>query len=166
MTRRILLALGAIAILAACSSDPAGPNMPSVLDGLIESVARDTLGNPPPAPPTPTPTGSGEIHGTVLGQSEPGGVIDTLETAPRIVGATITVYPVLDDSPLELDDPVATVTTGADGKFETPALDAGEYVITVEPPASQAATYHGQWIRGFIHGTSFEHPWWVVLAER
>lgn len=163
MIRPSALLLVFATALAACSSDPAGPIPPSVLDGLQQSVAHDSVGGTPPTPQNPT--GSGEIHGTVLLPSNGGGG-DTLATAPRVVGATITAYPVLNSSSLELGPAAASTVTGADGMFTLPTLAAGEYVITVEPPAALASTHYGTWIRGNIHPDSGYFPWWVVLAAR
>jgi hypothetical protein len=164
MTRRLLAAVATIAFVAACSSDPAGPSTPMVLDGLVESAALDTLGNAPPTPQNPA--GPGTITGTVLAPSEPGAGNDSLQTAPRIVGAVVTAYPVTGSDPLELGPEAASILTGADGKFVLPTLPAGDYVVTIEPPTAQAATYHGQWLRGMIHADSGDHHWWLVLAER
>ncbi len=154
-----------LATLAACSSDPSGPNGPAVLDGLVEAVAMDSTGTPPP-PPTDPSTGTGQVRGTVLAPSEPGAGNDSLQTAPRIAGATLTAYPVLTSNPLTLGVEVAMVVTDAAGHFELPTLPTGDYVVTVEPPAASASVYYGQWIHGQIHPQSIDHPWWLVLAKR
>lgn len=157
-----LLALAATAVLAvACGSDE--PILPddSPLAGLLERDPLDSVGTPPPAG-NPTP---GTITGTVLGESEPGAGNDSLETAPRINGAVLVVYPVIGgtEADPDLDDPVATVTTGADGTFTFPELPAGVYVVTVTPPVGSG--YTGVWIRGQIDSASGDHPWWVVLDK-
>ena len=163
MPRRFFTTLVMVSMVAACSSDTTGPGTPSPIDGLQQPVARDSTGNPPPAPPLPT--GDGQIRGTVVGQSSGGG--DTLATAPRLAGATITAYPLTSTNPQDILGPsVATVATGNDGKFTLPALPAGQYVITVEPATAQEATYHGQWIRATIYAQSGDHPWWVVLSKK
>lgn len=157
-----IASLVALAVtLAACSGNPTGSD-PSPLLGLVQAMARDSTGSPPPIPQQPT--GTGTIRGTVLAPSTGGG--DTLATAPRIVGAMVKVYPVVGQTPLELGAVAASVVTGADGRFQTPTLPAGEYVVTIEPPASSAAIYYGQYIRGMIYAQSGDSQWWVVLAKR
>ena len=148
--------------VVACSDTPTGSNLPSALSGLSEASIHDSTGTTPPAPGN----GSGQVHGTVLAPSVPGSGNDSLETAPRIAGAIIKAYPVTSSNPLTLADPVASVTTDAEGRFELPELPGGEYVVTVEPPAQAAQTYHGQWLRGPIGTNSGDYPWWVVLAKR
>jgi hypothetical protein len=58
----------------------------------------------------------------------------------------------------------ATVTTGADGKFELPTLAGGTYVVTFNPPAS--SIYGGVWVTAATSATSNDWPWWVILWKK
>jgi hypothetical protein len=147
----------------ACSDDPVSTDT-SPLDGLTQRAGADSLGNPVPGEPTaPAP---GIFRGTVLGPAQPGEGVDTLETAPRVADVVVTAYPVTGGSApdYELGDAVATVNTGADGKFTLPELAGGLYVVTFEPPAS--SPYNGVWVTAYTSAQSGDHPWWVVLSEQ
>lgn len=163
-----LLALGILAFAAACSGrdNLIQPPVLSPLAGLNESTARDSAGTTPP-PPVGTTT-PGDVTGTVLGPSEPGAGNDSLATAPRVAGAEITVYPVIDSNlpvyPPQVGPPIATTITGADGKFSLPGLPGGPVAVTVEPPSG--SPYAGMWISTVIHSGSGEYPWWVVLPRK
>ena len=150
--------------LAACSdSNSTGPTR-SPLSGLTVSAQKDSTGAPPPAPPVnPTP---GFFRGTVLGPSLPGAGNDSLTTAPRISGVVITAYPVTSSTtnPPTVGPALASVTTGADGKFQLPTISGGEYVVTFTPPAG--SPYGGVWVTATAHNTSGEFPWWVVLWKK
>ena len=60
--------------------------------------------------------------------------------------------------------PVATVITGADGRFVLPTLPAGHYAVTVTPPVN--SPYGGVWATAPAHAESHTHPWWVVLWKK
>jgi hypothetical protein len=152
--------------LAACSGRDhlIQPPVLSPLAGLSESPPRDSTGSVPPTPGgTTTP---GDISGTVLGPSPVGAGGDTLATAPRVVGAEVTVYPMLQEgSPHpEVGPAIATTTTDANGRFAFTALPGGPVVVTVEPPAS--GPYAGTWSTSVIHAGSGDHPWWMVLPTK
>jgi hypothetical protein len=146
----------ALVVLASACSDSSGPQQ-SPLDGLNHFAGTDSAGTPPPPPPSGTLT-PGYFQGTVIGPSAPGAGGDSLATAPRVAGVVVSAY-------LELEsDPVARVTTGADGHFSLPALPGGSYVVTVAPPLESG--YGGVWATAPIHEASHLHPWWVVLWKR
>jgi hypothetical protein len=160
----ILAVALAAAALVACSDNPTEPGN-SPLAGLSQRDGADSTGNPLPQPPTtPTP---GSFHGTVLGPSDPGAGNDSLATAPRVSGVVVTAYPVTGGTvgAPTLGPAEATVTTGADGKFQMPTLAGGEYVVTFNPPAS--SIYGGVWIsQVFTSAQSNDWPWWVVLWKK
>lgn len=145
----------AATLLAAACTDGSGPN-PSPLDGLVQYAGTDSIGAPPP-PATGNPT-AGYFRGTVVGPSAPGAGNDSLATAPRIAGVTVSVYAELEGSP------VASVVTGADGRFVLPTLPGGHYAVTFTPPIN--SPYGGVWATAPIHAASHTHPWWVVLWKR
>jgi hypothetical protein len=162
--------LALAALLAACSGDTIGPpvnpppppsQLPVQLTGLPEGYPHDRNNVPQPVAPL---EGSGQLRGTVVGYSPPGAGADSLDTAPRIVGAAITVYPVTSPSaPFTLGPAVAGGTTNENGAFLVSVLPAGEYVVTIQTTDSR---YSGQWLRGTIHPGTMQHGWWVVLAAR
>jgi len=161
LPRGVALVLGGAIILAACGdSDPIKPPT-SPLIGLVKQLPTDSAGNQPPA----GTGGSGVVSGTVLGPSAPGAGNDSLETAPRVSGAVITAYPVvaMNGAEPQLGDPIASTQSGGDGKFTLPSLEAGDYVVTVLPPAGSG--YSGVWLIGKIHSGSGDYPWWVVLHK-
>lgn len=165
-TRSILPALALVALAAACT-DGTGPDT-SPLRGLQYVVGTDSTGG---TPPPPEATGPGYFQGTVLGPSEPGSGGDTLATAPRIVGARLAAYAIPPGGTVSGNDfgeEVASVTTGADGKFVFPTLPGGTYVVTVTPPSggAYANQYGGVWVTATAHPTSHEWPWWVVLWRK
>ncbi|NUQ12035.1 MAG: hypothetical protein HUU26_06880 [Gemmatimonadaceae bacterium] len=75
----------------------------------------------------------------------------------------VRAYPVTGGTPAspKLGAVEATVTTGADGKFQFPQLSGGEYVVTFTPPAS--TPYAGVWVTAFTSAQSDDWPWWVIL---
>jgi hypothetical protein len=159
----LVVALTAGLFVSACSDSPT-ENENSPLTGLTQRGGSDSTGNPLPPPPTnPTP---GSFHGTVLGPSQPGSGGDTLASAPRVAGVVVTAYPVTGgtESLPTLGSAAATVTTGADGKFQLPTLTGGTYVVTFNPPAS--SIYGGVWVTAATSATSNDWPWWVILWKK
>ena len=159
----LLMLTFAAGLTVACSDGPT-ESEDSPLAGLAQRDAADSVGNPLPPPPTnPTP---GSFHGTVLGPSEPGSGNDSLATAPRVLGAVVTAYPVTGGTEVNptLGNVAATVTTGADGKFQLPTLAGGTYVVTFNPPAS--SIYGGVWVTAATSANSNDHPWWVILWKK
>lgn len=159
----ILMIALAAGLLAACSEDPTGTG-DSPLDGLTLRQGTDSVGNqPPPQPTTPAP---GSFHGTVLGPSEPGAGNDSLATAPRVAGVVVTAYRVTGGTAASptLSAAEASVTTGADGRFQLPELSGGQYVVTFNPPAT--GIYGGVWVTAYTSAQSNTHPWWVVLWKK
>lgn len=163
--RSLMLLATAVGFAVACSDDDATGPTNNPLAGLIQSDERDSIGNaPPPPPPTQEP---GYVRGRVLGQSDvqPGQNVDTLETAPRIANVRVTVYPKLNNDPIpKLGSEIASVLTDAEGAFQTPQVPYGEYVVTFTLP--EDSEYQGVWVTGLIHGSSHEHPWWIVLPKK
>lgn len=155
----------ATGVLVACSSDSPTGTTDTPLAGLSAREGNDSIGNPlPPQPANPTP---GSFHGTVLGQSESGATGDTLATAARVADVVVTAYPVTGGTVANptLGAAEASVTTGADGKFQLPELAGGEYVVTFNPPAS--SIYGGVWVsQAFTSAQSNDLPWWVVLWKK
>jgi hypothetical protein len=156
-------------IAIACTDGGPQPVDDSPLAGLSRTSTNDSTGAPPPNPPsTPTPT-PGYVRGTILAPSPdaPPGT-DTLATATRFVGAKVTAYPRLRSGTdtLGVGPMAAQVETDAKGEFQLPVLPGGEYVITFNPPPSQAATYGGVWTVTTIHSMSHEFPWWIVLWKK
>jgi len=88
-----------------------------------------------------------------------------MATAPRLQNVAITVYEHLGwtGSEPNLGDVAATMTSDANGAFESPTLPGGEYLITFIPPA--ATGYRGVWVTTTIHAGSSEGNWWVVLPK-
>jgi hypothetical protein len=160
---RILSILAFSSGLAIACSDGTTETEESPLAGLAQRDGKDSVGNPlPPPPSTPTPGG---FHGTVLGPSEPGGVIDTLATAPRVAGVVVKAHKVIGGTQAEpeLGPAEQTVTTGADGRFAL-TLSGGNYVVTFTPPAS--SIYGGVWVTASTSANSNDWPWWVILWKR
>lgn len=159
-----LLAFGLLSgLVVACSDNPTETEN-SPLAGLAQRDGRDSTGNPLPPPPTnPTP---GTFHGTVLGFSPPGAGNDSLATAPRVSGVVVTAYKVTGGTEANptLGPAEASVTTGADGKFQLPILSGGSFVVTFTPPAN--SIYGGVWVTTTTSSTSNEWPWWVVLWKK
>lgn len=158
-----VIAVAAAAIAMACS-DATENTPPSPLAGLSQSTAKDSTGVPVPG--NPSNTGPGIVKGTVVGPSAPGSGGDTLATAPKIANVVVAVFPVTGGtagSPT-LGPQAASVTTGADGKFTLPSLNAGSYVVTFTPPSS--SVYAGVWVTGHISAVSATYPWWVVLPKK
>lgn len=156
----VLIAASLLLALAACD-DLSAPDNDAPFAGLTAASVADSLGNTPPtAPASATP---GYFRGTVLGPSAPGAGNDSLETAPRVVGARIAAFPVVGGSPAspELGAEAAVATTDATGRFTLPTLSAGLYVVTITPP--DGSPYGGVWVTATAHATSYEHPWWIVL---
>ena len=158
-----LIAVFAGVMTVACSdtteNTPASP-----LAGLSQQAAKDSTGVPVPG--NPSNTNPGIVKGTVLGPSTPGSGGDTLATAPKVANVVVTAYPVTGGTAgaPTLGPQAASVTTGADGKFTLPSLNAGSYVVTFTPPTS--SVYSGVWVTGHISATSATYPWWVVLPKK
>jgi hypothetical protein len=128
------------------------------LAGLSRGNANDTIvGNHTPGVTTP-----GSFHGYVIGT---GTGPDTIATAPRIVGATITAYPHLgyDGETPRVGEAAGSVTTDANGFFQFPTIPGGDYVVTIRPPAS--SEYKGQYATTHISNVSNTGNWWVVLSK-
>jgi len=143
--------------LAACQGDSTNPTT-DVLAGVAHVTSNDTtIGTPPVGTTTP-----GSFHGFVIGH---GTGVDTITTAPRMVGATITAYPHLgfDGDTPRIGDPVGTVTADAAGAFQFPEIPGGPYVVIVRPPA--ASGYHSVYILATISNVSNSGNWWVVLSQ-
>jgi hypothetical protein len=91
--------------------------------------------------------------------------VDTIATAPRIVGATITAFPHLGfsgETPI-VGDPVGSVATDENGYFEFPTIPGGDYVVTIKPPSG--SEYNGQYALTTISSYSSSANWWVVLSK-
>jgi hypothetical protein len=160
---KAIFTMALLAAFAACGSDDPTGSPSSPLNGLSQTEGRDSTGTSVPSPP-PNAT-PGYFRGTVLGASTPGSGGDTLATAPRVAGVTVTAYPRLSTDPIpDVGAAVATVVTGADGKFQLPTLPGGEYVVTFTPPTS--SIYSGVWVTTTAHSGSSEWPWWVVLPKK
>jgi hypothetical protein len=155
----------ASALVVACASESTAPIDSSPIAGLAEGQSTDSTGAPPP--PSPNPAAPGYVRGTVLGPSAPGAGNDSLNTAPRVAGVKVTAYPRVAPTASDtigIGPAAATVTTGADGKFELPTLPGGGYLVTFVPP--EGSIYGGIWVTGPIHSTSHEWPWWIVLWKK
>lgn len=154
-----ILVLGAV---LACNGDDSLRPAPNPLQGLNALDARDSTGTLVPPPPAGAAT-AGYFRGTVLGPSAPGSGNDSLETAPRVVGARLTAYPIIQDGVAAgtIGAALAEIYTDADGRFTLPLLPGGEYVVTVTPPTG--SPYGGVFVTATAHAESHVHPWWVVL---
>lgn len=144
---------------AACSDNPTTVS-PSVLRGLSQGESNDTVGTTPPPPTQATP---GSFHGFVLG---PGTGPDTMATAPRLQGVVVTAYPRLGYSGQEpkVGEAVATMSTDANGAFQSPTIPGGEYVVTFVPPEN--SIYRGVYVTTTIYDGSNGGNWWVVLPRK
>lgn len=156
-SKGLLVAAAVMALaVAACSDEPASPSS-SPLAGLSLGNSNDTtIGNPTPGV---TP---GSFHGFVVGR---GTGPDTMATAPRIMGATITAFPHLgfDGETPRVGDAVGSVTTDANGFFQFPTIPGGAYVVTVKPPAG--SDDKGQYVLAHISSVSNSGNWWLVLSK-
>jgi hypothetical protein len=151
---------------AACSDSPGEPTPSNPLAGLVSKAAVDSTGNGVNQPLSPQ--GSGSVRGTVLAPSAPGAGNDSLNTATRIAGVVIRIYPVIgspDVASPTLGPLQATVTTDANGRFQTPVIDGtqGWHVLTFTPPAGSG--YQAVWSRTQFWTQSADHPWWVTLPR-
>ena len=156
----LVLAAAAMVGAAACSDKPTTPIDPSPLTGLSRGESNDTIGTVPPPPAQATP---GSFHGYVLG---PGTGPDTMATAPRLEGITVTIYPYsgyVGNQP-NVGDAVATMVTDANGWFESPVVDGGEYAVSFVPPAS--SIYRGMYVTTTIHAGSSGGNWWIILPRK
>jgi hypothetical protein len=153
----IAAAVAVIAAAACSNDDPAAPST-SVLAGLSRGNTNDTI-NGQTTPGTTTP---GSFHGFVIGR---GTGLDTIATAPRIVGATITAYPHLgyDGETPRVGAAVGSVLTDANGFFQFPTIPGGNYVVTIKPPTG--SEYQGQYATTTISSVSNTGNWWVVLSK-
>lgn len=161
----LVLACG-LSYALACALPSSSSDEESPLAGLTEAavVGADGRGIPQPT----SPHGAGHVRGTLIGPSLPGAGDDSLETAPRIAGATIRIYPVIvghsEGNELIVGEEVASITTDANGQFETPVFEGGtEYVLTFLPPAGTG--YAPVWARTIFWTTSHEWPWWVTAPR-
>ncbi|HYD53180.1 MAG TPA: carboxypeptidase-like regulatory domain-containing protein [Gemmatimonadaceae bacterium] len=152
--RFLLLILAAAA--AACGGESAAPE-PDPLDGLRNTVARDSAGN---APPAQSVAGPGHFRGTVRASEWTGGP-DTLANSVRIAGVRVIAYQRRADGSAGAQ--AASTTTDARGEWQLPTLPGGEYVVTFTPPES--AGFQGVWTIATAHPKSHEWPWWVTLPR-
>jgi len=159
ITRLTLIAAVAIAASGCAESEPTDIQG-TLLRGLSESQSNDTTGTVPPPPTNPTP---GSFKGYVLG---PGTGPDTMATAPRLEGVTVAVYPLegWNGGEPDVGELAATMITNANGEFQSPTLEGGEYLITFVPPA--AGIYRGVYVTTTIHAGSSSGNWWVVLPRK
>lgn len=155
-----------LALAAACGSATDSTPDASPLVGLSGIDAVDSAGHGVSVPLSPQ--GSGYVRGTVLAPSPPGAGNDSLQTAPRIAGVVIRIYPIV-GNPIganpTLGALLTTVTTDANGRFQTPVIDgtAGWHALTFTPPAS--AGYQAVWARTQFWTGSSDTPWWVTLPR-
>lgn len=144
--------------IAACHGDGTTSPKTNTFEGLARVSSNDTVtGSPPVGTTTP-----GAFHGFVLGH---GTGSDTMATAPRLAGSTITAYPHLgfDGETPRTGDPVGSVTADATGAFQFPEIAGGPYVVLVQPPASSG--YRPVYILATISSVSNSGSWWVVLSR-
>lgn len=155
-----------IAFAAACGSATDSSTDASPLAGLSGIEAVDSAGQGVTVPLSPQ--GAGYVRGTVLAPSAPGAGNDSLQTATRIAGVVIRIYPII-GNPQQANPTLgalqATVTTDANGRFETPVIDgsAGWHALTFTPPSG--AGYQAVWARTQFWTGSSEYPWWVTLPR-
>jgi hypothetical protein len=90
---------------------------------------------------------------------------DTAASAVRIAGARVTAF-VREEANGQVvaGDEVATVLTNAQGFFQLPTLQGGEYVVTFVPPAS--SPYRGGWTTAFAWQQSGDSPWYIMLPRK
>lgn len=159
---RSSIAFATIVVLAIACADGAAP-ISSPLAGLSRITVDDTVGTG--TLPPPPPVGTGSFRGTVMGYKS--GFADTLATAKVLEGVRVTAYvrinPTATDS-IGVGPQAATVLTSAAGAFQLPVLQAGEYIVTFNPP--EGSKYHGGWSIGFATATSNASPWWIMLLEK
>ena len=163
---RVLWLALVLAATGACSDSPGEPTPSNPLTGLVSKAAVDSAGNGVTQPLSPQ--GSGSVRGTVLAPSAPGAGNDSLNTATRIAGVVIRIYPVIgspDVASPTLGPLQATVTTDANGRFETPVIDGtqGWHVLTFTPPTGSG--YQAVWSRTQFWTQSTDSPWWVTLPR-
>lgn len=161
-----LLALIGLVLATACSSSVGEPSNASPLAGLSGVDAVDSAGHGVSVPLSPQ--GSGFVRGTVLAPSAPGAGNDSLKTATRIPGVVIRIYPIIGDPNIAhptLGTLQATVTSGANGQFQTPVIDGsqGWHALTFTPPTGSG--YQAVWARTQFWTGSSETPWWVTLPR-
>ncbi|MCA0374230.1 MAG: hypothetical protein LCH84_01090 [Gemmatimonadetes bacterium] len=152
--------------VAACSDDPGSPTPANPLAGLVGKPAVDSAGHGIPVPLSPS--GAGFVRGTVIAPSAPGAGNDSLNTATRIAGVIVRVYPVIGSPDVPsptLGAVVATDTTDATGQFQTPVIAGGQswHVLTFTPPTGSA--YQAVWSRTQFWTQSSERRWWVTLPR-
>jgi hypothetical protein len=155
---RLYVITAAVAIAAAaCGSESIAGPTGNPLTGLKETTTHDSNTS------NPGGSGPGYFHGTVLGQSAPGGGTDTLATAPRIANVKVTIYQgVQTASGVTTGTEQGSVVTDASGQFTLPTLPGGLYVVTFVPPTG--SPYHGVYAFGTLSSVSGTYPWWVVLG--
>lgn len=155
-----------VAFAAACGSSVNEPVVPGPLAGLSRIDAVDSAGNGVSQPLSPQ--GSGYVRGTVLAPSAPGSGNDSLNTATRIAGVVIKIYPIIGDPNVAnptIGALIGTVTTDANGLFQTSVIDGshGWHTLTFTPPAGSG--YQAVWARTQFWTDSSVHPWWVTLPR-
>jgi hypothetical protein len=163
---RNLATVAAIVLLvsAFACSDSSAPVDSQSIRGLVQSVAKDSTGSPPPSAPSGSTT-PGYFRGTVRGSEGAQGP-DTLGTSVKIANVAVAAYPRLASAPSETKTgPLAASTTTNDkGEFQLPELPGGDYVVTFTPP--QGSKYAGVWVTATAHAHSSDFPWWVTLPVR
>lgn len=163
--RHITSALALLLAAVACDTS-VGPDARGPLRGLQQVSAADSAGSGIPQPLSPS--GAGAVMGTVIGPSAPGAGNDSLQTAPRVAGVTVRIYAVVgEDDPASpvLGPVIATVTTDANGRFETPVIEGTSlgHVLTFTPPAG--SIYAAVWTRTQFWSGSALTPWWVTVPR-
>lgn len=155
-----------VAVAVACGGSIDDPIEPGPLAGFTGVEAVDSTGAGVSQPFSPQ--GSGYVRGTVLAPSAPGAGNDSLNTATRIAGVVIRIYPIVGDPNVAtptLGALQATVLTDASGRFQTPVIDGsqGWHALTFTPPVG--SPYQPVWSRTQFWTESSLHPWWVTLPR-
>ena len=164
--RHVWTGVAVIAMAAACGGSVDEPVVPGPLAGFVGKTAVDSTGTGVPQPTSPQ--GSGYVRGTVIAPSASGAGNDSLNTATRIAGVIIKIYPIIGDpnvaSPT-LGALLNTVTTDANGQFQTPVIDGsqGWHALTFTPPTGSG--YQAVWSRTQFWTGSATYPWWVTLPR-
>ena len=159
---RSSIAFATLIVVALACAEGTSP-IASPLAGLSRIAVDDTAGTG--TLPPPPPVGTGSFRGTVMGYKS--GFGDTLATAQVLESVRVTAYvrinPTATDS-VGVGQLAATVLTTVAGVFQLPVLQAGEYIVTFNPP--DGSKYRGGWSIGTASATSNASPWWIMLAEK
>lgn len=152
--------------LAACGESAQEPSSEGPLAKLVAKTPVDSAGKGVPQPFSPQ--GAGAVRGTVIAPSAPGAGKDSLKTAPPIPGVVIRIFPVIgnpDVASPTLGPQLATVTTDANGRFQTPVVDGsqGWHVLTFTPPTGSG--FQAVWARTQFWTQSLDTPWWLTLPR-